>query len=45
MAEVFPAVPLRRELQGRETLLSIDLARRVLGYEPVHRWSDAVSMP
>ncbi len=38
MAEVFPSVPLRRPLEGRETLLSIDRARRVLGYEPEHYW-------
>ncbi len=37
-AEVFPGVPLRRELTGTETLLSIDKARRVLGYEPKHGW-------
>ncbi len=42
MAEVFPDVPLRRAVQGRETLLSIDRARRVLGYEPAHRWEDHV---
>jgi nucleoside-diphosphate-sugar epimerase len=40
MAEVFPEVPLRRRPEGRETLLSIDRARRVLGYEPAHRWAD-----
>ena len=28
---------------GRETLLSIDRARRVLGYEPAYRWSDHVA--
>ncbi|MBI3748519.1 MAG: NAD(P)-dependent oxidoreductase [Chloroflexi bacterium] len=43
MAEVFPTVPLRRAVQGRETLLSIDRARRVLGYEPAYRWEDHVS--
>jgi nucleoside-diphosphate-sugar epimerase len=43
MAEVFPAVPLRRHVEGRETLLSIDRARRVLNYEPAHRWEDDVS--
>jgi nucleoside-diphosphate-sugar epimerase len=43
MAEVFPTVPLRREVAGRETLLAIDNARRLLGYEPAHRWSDHVS--
>ena len=43
MAEVFPTVPMRRQVNGRETLLSIDHARRVLGYEPAHRWEDHVS--
>ena len=43
MAEVFPTVPLRREVTGRETLLSIDRARRLLGYEPKHRWEDHVT--
>jgi nucleoside-diphosphate-sugar epimerase len=43
MAEVFPSVPLRRPVEGRETLLSIDRARRVLGYEPAHQWQDHVS--
>ena len=40
MAEVYPAVPLRRPVNGRETLLSIDHARRLLGYEPAYRWQD-----
>ena len=43
MAEVFPTVPLRREVKGRETLLAIDKARRLLGYAPSHHWSDHVS--
>ena len=43
MAEIFPGVPLRRPVEGRETLLAIDHARRVLGYQPSHRWSDHVS--
>jgi nucleoside-diphosphate-sugar epimerase len=43
MAEVFPSVPLRRAVEGRETLLSIDRAARLLGYEPAHRWADHVS--
>ena len=43
MAEVFPTVPLRHPVPGRQTLLSIDRARRVLGYEPKHRWEDHVS--
>ncbi|MET4001830.1 nucleoside-diphosphate-sugar epimerase [Arthrobacter sp. UYCu511] len=37
-AEVFPNVPLRRELVGRETLLSIEKARRLLGFEPRYSW-------
>jgi len=37
-AEAFPDVPVRKELGRNETLLSIDKARRVLGYEPVHSW-------
>jgi nucleoside-diphosphate-sugar epimerase len=41
MAEVFPAVPLRRALEGRETLLAIDRARAILGYAPEHGWLDA----
>jgi nucleoside-diphosphate-sugar epimerase len=43
MAEVYPDVPLTRPIEGRETLLSIDRARRVLGYEPRHRWRDHVA--
>ncbi len=43
MAEVFPDVPLRRAVEGRETLLSIDHARHLLGYEPAHRWADHVT--
>jgi nucleoside-diphosphate-sugar epimerase len=40
MAEVFPGVEVRRELGEHETLLGIDKARRVLGYEPEHSWRD-----
>ena len=42
MAEVFPDVPIRKELGEHETLLGIDRARRVLGYEPRHSWRDHV---
>lgn len=38
MAEVFPDVPLTRELHGRETLLAIGHAREVLGFEPRIAW-------
>ena len=40
MAEVFPGVPFRREVGPNESLLSIEKARRVLGYEPRHSWRD-----
>lgn len=40
MAEVYPTVPLRKELSGYETLLSIDKARRILQFEPRHSWRD-----
>jgi UDP-glucose 4-epimerase len=39
-AEVFPGVPLKKEITGTETLLSIDKARRILGYEPKYNWRD-----
>ena len=39
---VYPDVPLRREVGPHETLLSIDKARRVLGYRPAHSWRDEV---
>ena len=38
VAEVFPGVPVTRELGEHDTLLSIDKARRVLGYHPQHSW-------
>lgn len=38
LAEVFPGVEVRREVGPNETLLSIDKARRVLGYEPEFTW-------
>jgi len=43
MAEVFPHVPLTRVVRGRETLLSIERARQVLGYDPQHTWQEHVS--
>jgi nucleoside-diphosphate-sugar epimerase len=41
-AEVFPGVPLNRDVGEHETLLSIDKARRLLGYSPEHTWRDQV---
>ncbi|WP_425955707.1 NAD-dependent epimerase/dehydratase family protein [Xylanimonas sp. McL0601] len=40
LAEQFPDVPLKRAVTGRETLLSIDKARRLLGYAPQFAWQD-----
>jgi UDP-glucose 4-epimerase len=37
-AEVYPGVKVTKELGEHETLLSIDKARRLLGYEPAHSW-------
>jgi len=41
-AEVYPGVEVRKDLGEHETLLSIDKARRLLGYEPQHSWRDHV---
>ncbi len=41
ISEVYPNVSLR-EVEGRETLLSIEKARRMLGYSPKHSWRDNV---
>jgi nucleoside-diphosphate-sugar epimerase len=38
MTEVFPGVPVKANLGKFETLLSIDRAREVLGYEPKYSW-------
>ncbi|BBH69495.1 UDP-glucose 4-epimerase [Actinoplanes sp. OR16] len=41
-AEYFPDVPVTRELGEHETLLSIEKARRLLGYEPAFSWRSAL---
>jgi hypothetical protein len=41
-AEVFPNLEVRKELTEHETLLSIDKARRLLGFDPQHTWRDHV---
>lgn len=43
MAEVFPDVPIRKSLGEFETLLAIDLARELIGYQPAHSWRDEIS--
>ncbi len=42
MADVYPDVPIRGEVRGQQTLLSIDKARRLLGYDPQHSWRDHI---
>lgn len=42
MAEVFPDVDMKKDVAPHETLLSIDKARDVLGYEPQYSWRDEV---
>jgi nucleoside-diphosphate-sugar epimerase len=38
MAEVFPGVPVAESVTGTDTLLSIEKARRTLGYSPEFSW-------
>lgn len=40
MREYFPGVPLRDGTGAFDTLLSIEKARRLLGYTPQHSWRD-----
>ena len=44
MASVFPSVPLTGPVAEFGTLLSIDRARKLLGYEPRQSWRDHVSV-
>ena len=44
LAEVFPDVPLTSDVAEFGTLLSIDRARELLGYEPRHSWRDHVKL-
>jgi nucleoside-diphosphate-sugar epimerase len=43
MAEFYPGVPWRHEVGPHDTLLSIDKARRVLGYAPEYSWRTEVA--
>ena len=40
--EVFPGTPRKRPLTANESLISIDKAREVLGYEPKYPWREQV---
>ena len=42
LAECFPDVVVRGDIGPNDTLLSIDKARRLLGYQPQHSWRDEV---
>jgi nucleoside-diphosphate-sugar epimerase len=44
-AEVFPGVKVTKELGEHETMLSIDKARRLLGFEPEHSWRNHAPVP
>jgi nucleoside-diphosphate-sugar epimerase len=41
--EVYPGVERRRPIEDRESLISIEKARRVLGYEPRYSWRQHAS--
>ena len=40
---VYPDVELKKDVAPNETLLCIDKARRILGYEPQYSWRDSQS--
>jgi nucleoside-diphosphate-sugar epimerase len=42
LAEVFPGVPLTQKAAKFGTLLAIDRARQILGFEPEHSWRDHI---
>jgi nucleoside-diphosphate-sugar epimerase len=45
LEEVYPGVKLTRDVGEFGTLLAIDRARQVLGFDPRHSWRDHVSAP
>ena len=42
LAEVYPGVPLTRDVGEYGTLLAIDRAREILGFAPAHSWRDHI---
>jgi nucleoside-diphosphate-sugar epimerase len=44
MAEVFPGVPLRPGIGDHDTLLSVEKARRMLGYNPEFSWRNYLTV-
>jgi nucleoside-diphosphate-sugar epimerase len=45
LREVYPDTPLTRDVGEHGTLLAIDRAREVLGFEPRHSWRQHVDAP
>lgn len=45
MAKIYPETEIRGSIGSHETLLSIDKAREMLGYEPEVSWRDYVDSP
>ena len=43
LAEVFPDVPTKGNLSANGTLLSIEKAKRMLGYSPQHSWRNELA--
>ena len=43
LAEVFPDVPLTREIGEFDTLLAIDRAKELIGYLPRHSWRNQIA--
>ena len=43
MAEMYPSVPYQKSDGEFDALVSIEKARKVLGYEPQHTWRDVVA--
>lgn len=39
----FPDVSLKRDIKGYETLMAIDKAKKVLGYEPRYTWRSVLN--
>ena len=42
MQQIFPDVPLRGDVPDNSALLSIERARRMLGFQPRHSWRDYI---
>jgi nucleoside-diphosphate-sugar epimerase len=43
LATCFPSVPVASAIGDHDTLLAIDKARKLLGYDPAHSWRDTAA--